>query len=916
MRRYMRNITAAFVSLFVLASFTAEAQLPTEGVWSGTYNITSAVTVNLTGNVVVTGNVNIKSGGRLTINSNGAVRTITNGVSGTRTTAMFETTGTGKLYMNGEAGKEIVLKGNAGLVATFDSDGFLENYPEATNKFSDKAVVTNTSGTVELKYVNITDVYEKRASGYELYDGAAFRHASGSSKLSNCKISNCWAFIGPAIYATHNSTGTLVVENCEVFNCYARGTVGYGGMIRSIGNSGTAVRISNTSVHHNSTAGKGGGILFNGSQTSASCDIRGCEVYMNHAGKGGGGIMGSGNVMFTTALTKVHDNFSAESGGGVYLEMYGGGTGPSSVVVVNQDLSQYVEIYDNESPVGGGVTIAINVDRAPTLTTGSSYNVIVSGASIHDNTADGDGGGIYYLNNYTGSDYVFTTTFNSGSVYENGSGNCGGGVYIKNSPLFVVNGGDIYSNTSVKEGAGVYVSGKVNFNNGSISKNVSSTNGGGLYVHQGDMAISNGTIDKNEAVNGAGVYLADGNVSFTDGIVKDNVAGNDGAGLWVNGNVEVYGGSIASNTATGKGGGVFVTGGSFLLDGGTISVNKADAGAGVWANQSINISGGRLISNKATTKGGGLYAQGSGVTVSFTNGQIQENEAYDGAGAYITDGVQMLYNNGGFLRGNMAGHRGGGVFLAEGPDASHNTTLDFNFSPSLGDKLGFFGNTAANVTGGAGDDIYAESGNTQVTVPDIADMTLEGYDHKNSKLRWYEDYENNDPRYADGTYVVTTSGYVPARYRVNRDNYDAVYAVADIAGNTAYYGKYLALTMGYEFRGINIRRKGLEPGENAIYHVQVYDISSVLVRDQYVVVKGTDNEWDGSQIQIEGIEAGSKVIVEETSWTWYNTDKSDAVMKDEKIVDAGKGLVVFSFQNNHVSTVLLHDEDIKDNSLK
>lgn len=667
MRKHIILLSSALALLFG-TGFTASAQtFPTSGEWAGTYTVTSEVTVALTGDVTMAGNVIISTSGKLTItNATDGPVTISNGVTGVRNKAFFETTSTGELVISGAEGKEIIMDGGAEYAPTFDTNGYMEALPQpptAGGYFHDKALFVNGGRKIELNYVHIHDAGTDKRSA-ESYDGGAFRHLKGASALNHCKIYKCQAQIGAAIFMTHGSTGTLSAADCEIYNCYSNGTSAYGGVIRSIGNSSVAATFTNVSVHHNAARGtlaRGGGILFNGAQATAKCELQGCEVYMNYATGGGGGIMGSGNILFTTSLTKVHDNYAAVSGGGVYLEMYGGGAAPSSAVTVNQELSQYLEVYENTAPVGGGVTIGIHdktfssslAQKAPSLVSGSKYNVIISGASIHENKATGSssskGGGLLYINQYDNSagKYTFTTTFSSGLVYKNTCDKYGGGIYIQGSPMFLITGGEIYSNTAT---------------NGP---------GGGVYLNRSDVSFTNGIVRNNEASSmGGGMYVNDANLTVTGGTFKENIAGNNGGGVYINGgDVKINSGSILSNTSTsGAGGGLYASDGKVTLSGGEVSSNISKSnGGGIYVNGEVILNNGTVSSNRAgnfsasptvEAYGGGIYVASGDLKIS--GGLVDNNEAAFGGGLSLSDGSLTLTN--GTVSNNTA-ELGGGVYL-------------------------------------------------------------------------------------------------------------------------------------------------------------------------------------------------------------------------------------------------------------
>lgn len=733
----MKRNTILLISALLLGTgITASAQsFPTSGEWAGTYTVTSEISVALTGDVVMTGNVIIGTGGKLTItNATDGPVTISNGVEDVRYSAFFETTSTGELVVSGSEGKEIIMDGGAGYTPTFDANGYMEALPQpptAGGYFHDKALFVNAGRKIELNYVHIKDVGTNLRSS-ESYDGGAFRHLKGASALNHCKIYECQAQIGAAIFITHGSTGTLSAADCEIYNCYSRGTSAFGGVIRSIGNSSVAATFTNVSIHHNATRGteaRGGGILFNGAQTDAKCELQGCEVYMNYATGGGGGIMGSGNVLFTSSVTKVHDNYSAISGGGVYLEMYGGGAAPASVVTVNQELSQYLEVYENTAPVGGGVTIGIHdktytvssARKEPSLVSGSKYNVIISGASIHDNTATGSsgkGGGLLYINQYDNSagKYTFTTTFSDGKVYQNTSNRYGGGVYIQGSPLFLITGGEIYSNkTTNGPGGGAYLnSSDVSFANGVVRNNTASTMGGGMYVNNANLTVNGGTFKENTAgTDGGGVYVNGGDVKIESGSIGSNTStGGAGGGLYVNGGqVTLSGGSVSSNVSKNNGGGIYVNG-EVTLDNGTVSGNMAgnfsaspsveSYGGGIYvASGDLKVNGGLVDSNEAAFGGGLSIADG---ILTITDGTVSNNTAELGGGIYINNTSSVAKVNGGLIDSNKAVlsssssyGNGGGIRIYKGTMTVKGGIISNNTSASDGAGI-FVSGTGASLS--------------------------------------------------------------------------------------------------------------------------------------------------------------------------------------------------------------------------
>ncbi len=130
------------------------------------------------------------------------------------------------------------------------------------------------------------------------------------------------------------------------------------------------------------------------------------------------------------------------------------------------------------------------------------------------------------------------------------------------------------------------------------------------------------------------------------------------------GNGTITGGNNESN-ATYPGGGILVMAGSFTMEGGKITGNKAAPdrlvnittgekykGGGValpFSNSSFTMNGGE-ISNNESFIGGGVYAFNS-VNVTMSDGKISDNTAFQGAGIYSEGNFTM---SGGEISENIA----------------------------------------------------------------------------------------------------------------------------------------------------------------------------------------------------------------------------------------------------------------------
>ena len=281
-------------------------------------------------------------------------------------------------------------------------------------------------------------------------------------------------------------------------------------------------------------------------------------------------------------------------------------------------------------------------------------------------------------NKYGGGVYVGAGgTFNMyGGVITENSANYGG-VYVK-SGTFNMDGGTIKSNTSSGGygtlsfgGAGVYVEASGNFimnNTASVTENkigYGSTGGAGVYVNGGTFEMHNsasvtGNKATNGTLNGGGVYV-------------------NGSGTFAMNNSA----SVSGNTAN-QGGGVYVESGTFNMNDGKISGNKAKNdkasndtnGGGVFVNKSgtFNMNDGAISDNKATnsdewntTYGGGVYVSGGTFTMNGWASSVSKNTAKNGGGVSVSSGTFNMND------GTISGNTGNGVFVNGGTFTVSNT---------------------------------------------------------------------------------------------------------------------------------------------------------------------------------------------------------------------------------------------------
>ena len=225
------------------------------------------------------------------------------------------------------------------------------------------------------------------------------------------------------------------------------------------------------------SAGSGGGVYITGD----GCNVKLLSGYIGGSGQantaknyGGGVYVSNGNVTINDA-TVSYNAAQTDHGGGIYV------TGSSTVTVSGSST----RIYQNTTGKSGG---GIYMDNG-TMT--------VSGGSIYSNTAANNGGGVYMNNG--------TMTVSGGSIYSNIATINGGGIYAAGT--ITVEDGTINENTAAA-GGGVYIPAGSTLNMygaGSISNNtITGTNGGGVY-QAGTMNVAGSSITVTGNTNAGGL---------------------------------------------------------------------------------------------------------------------------------------------------------------------------------------------------------------------------------------------------------------------------------------------------------------------------------------------------------------------------------------------------------------------------
>lgn len=189
-------------------------------------------------------------------------------------------------------------------------------------------------------------------------------------------------------------------------------------------------------ISGNACSDTGGGVISVG----AYLKLYGGTISNNTADKRGGGVFTNMTLTISDGITITGNK--SEQGGGIYTY--------DEDITINGG-----NITGNTATYGGGVYHIGDYRTCDTLTISGS-------ATITGNTAT-DGGGVYVESGKNTSNWnkgQGALQINGGSITNNTATGNGGGVYINERGLLTITGGNVTDNTATVNGGGVYFNGE------------------------------------------------------------------------------------------------------------------------------------------------------------------------------------------------------------------------------------------------------------------------------------------------------------------------------------------------------------------------------------------------------------------------------------------------------------------------
>lgn len=206
--------------------------------------------------------------------------------------------------------------------------------------------------------------------------------------------------------------------------------------------------ITGCTIEKNESGINGGGIYYDSvepAEQGLACSISGTKIIENESNSGGGIYLGNNTMLTVRDSTRICGNSATREGGGI-----------SALNVTSLNLGK-VDIKNNQASVRGGGIYAQTVGAFQPIITCSE------GACIEENTAPNGGGIATYA--FASTKAPMTINIEAGaSVKNNTATTNGGGVHINNGHISfnVAEGSALYNNTATTAGADLHISGKDN----------------------------------------------------------------------------------------------------------------------------------------------------------------------------------------------------------------------------------------------------------------------------------------------------------------------------------------------------------------------------------------------------------------------------------------------------------------------
>jgi hypothetical protein len=475
------------------------------------------------------------------------------------------------------------------------------------------------------------------------------------------------ALLGGGIFVTNGASLTLHDQSQVGYTSLGNGNKAmHGGGIYALGAQQVTLT-ANARIRHNQATNSGGGILLAG---DSPLHITGGLIHGNQAGIWGGGLaVIEGSAHLTNV--QISANQAQESGGGIYQHN----------AINNQLAITNSQIISNTAvQFGGGIGSLVPV----------IWNDTNGSSRLAGNHAGADGGGVYYTG--TGPLHFIAQSANSQIVIEDNSANGnGGGIYNHQGALAMAGNVWLQHNVAVGDGGGVYkIDGAVGIfalglggsplirhnealngrgggfylNNvpnailygATISENRADSDGGGLFASNNSAVTSiNSRFHQNQASDGGGLYLSNSNAHITThpscvnatlpanrscSELRGNMSAGEGGAI----GMEFASELIMENTAvisntSGMGGGIYSSGLAHIEI--TNSLLTHNVGKALYVENNASLD---LVQTTFAANDWAVLVTSAGATVAQDNNIIWGNDTGVQSAAVVPAGCSISQN--------------------------------------------------------------------------------------------------------------------------------------------------------------------------------------------------------------------------------------------------------------------------------
>lgn len=452
------------------------------------------------------------------------------------------------------------------------------------------------------------------------------------------------------------------------------GGTGFGAGVDVLGSS--RVTLDNTDVHHNNGA-SGAGLYV--SETAVLTYTNDSDIYSNVSSGNGGGAIVYGKLSGLSTTSDVYSN-SALNGAG--FAVYS----PGKLFLDNSDV-----VANLASQLGGGIFVS---GAAITMT-----NSVFIGETAPCCQSAAAGGGIYAHNSRV------TLLGTNNAILNNTATGNGGGVYLTNFSSLSAAGGSLgYDSTAgagndAVLGAGMYTISSTLSYSGRIINNIAANSGGGIYADRSTLTLIDATVGGTSAnlhnqigatgLNGAGLYLINQTRATIDNTtILSNTLSNTATGY--GGGMYVRAGSLVTMTNSsiqehllpsgfdGRGAAAYLYDSTLTLDNTDVLSNTTQnlgGGMRLFGTSTLNVLNGSIFRNNRALGGvGGAVAATNTADINVSNAIFHANTASSHGGAFYLDSGALDFSGAWDLRYNTAGGNGGAIAIAGAGDAALRAT--------------------------------------------------------------------------------------------------------------------------------------------------------------------------------------------------------------------------------------------------